>query len=50
MAKELGRETAMAHDAGDEFRRPIPLALTGLAVIGWLLAAFLWSRAAQTRV
>ncbi len=38
----------MAHDAGDEFRRPVPLALAGVAIIGWLLAAFLWSQASQT--
>src|ERR1700692_4855062 len=39
----------MADDAGDEFRRPVPLALAGLVVIGGALAAFLWSQDAQTR-
>ncbi len=39
----------MADDAGGEFRRPVPLALAGLAIIGWALAAFLWSQDAQTR-
>jgi chromosome segregation ATPase len=39
----------MADDAGDEFRRPLPLALAGLAIIGWALAAFLWAQDAQTR-
>jgi len=39
----------MAYDAGDEFRRPVPLALAGVAIIGWLLAAFLWSQASQTQ-
>src|SRR5208337_2660088 len=39
----------MADDAGDEFRRPVPIALAGLAIVGWALAAFLWSQDAQTR-
>ena len=30
----------MAYDAGDEFRRPVTLALASVAIIGWLLAAF----------
>jgi chromosome segregation ATPase len=51
IAKEaLGnRRIGMADDAGEEFRRPVPLALAGLAIIGWALAAFLWSQDAQTR-
>jgi predicted nucleic acid-binding Zn-ribbon protein len=42
------RRIRMAYDAGDEFRRPVPLALAVLAVIGWLLAAYLWSKASET--
>ncbi len=38
----------MAFIAGEEWRRPVPLALSGLAIIGWLLAAYLWSEASQT--
>lgn len=39
----------MAYDAGDELRRPVLLALAGAALIGWLLAAFLWTEASRTQ-
>ncbi len=39
----------MAYDAGDELRRPVSLALAGVAIIGWLLAAFLWTEASRTQ-
>ena len=39
----------MAYDAGDEFRRPVTLALAGVAIIGWLLAAFLWAQASRRK-
>ena len=39
----------MADDAGDEFRRPVSLALAGVAIIGWALAGFLWTQASQTQ-
>src|SRR5574340_1619803 len=39
----------MAQHAGDEFRRPVPLALAALAVIGWLFAAYIWSEASRTK-
>ena len=32
----------------DEFRRPTPLALAGLAAVGWLLAVFIWWQASRT--
>ena len=39
----------MTYDPGDEFRRPVALVLAGVAAIGWLLAAYLWSLASQTQ-
>ncbi len=39
----------MAYDAGDELRRPVSLALAGVAIIGWLLAAFLWTEASRSQ-
>ncbi len=39
----------MAYDAGDEFRRPVSLALASVAIIGWLLAGFLWTEASRTQ-
>ncbi len=39
----------MAYDAGDGWRRPVPLALAGVAIIGWLLAAFLWTEASRSQ-
>ena len=39
----------MPYDSADSFSRPVPLALAGVAAIGWLLAAFLWSQASQTQ-
>ena len=33
--------------AEEDFRRPVTLALTGVALIGWVLAAFLWSQASR---
>ena len=39
----------MADDAGDEFRRPVPLALAGLARLSaGPSQPFLWSQDAQT--
>ncbi len=38
----------MANETGDEFRRPIPLALAALAAIGWLSALYIWWQASQT--
>ncbi len=38
----------MALSGGEDFRRPTTLALAGLALIGWLLAAYLWSEASRT--
>ena len=39
----------MAYDLTDDFRRPVPLALAALAIIGWLLVAFFWSQASDVR-
>ena len=39
----------MAYDTGDELRRPVSLALAGVAIIGWLLAGFLWTEASRTQ-
>ena len=39
----------MAYDTGDELRRPVALALAGVAIIGWLLAGFLWTEASRTQ-
>ena len=39
----------MALGAGEDFRRPVTLALSGLALIGWLLAAWLWTEASRTQ-
>jgi chromosome segregation ATPase len=38
----------MAFMTGDEWRKPALLAFAALAVIGWLLAGFLWTEAVQT--
>ena len=38
----------MASRAGEEFWRPVTLALSALAIIGWLLAAYLWTQATRT--
>ena len=42
------RSVDMALSAGEDFRRPVTLALSGLALIGWLLAGYLWSEASRT--
>ena len=39
----------MADDSGDAFWRPLPLALSAVAIIGWLLAAYLWTQASQVQ-
>jgi chromosome segregation ATPase len=33
----------------DDFRRPLPLALAALAIVGWLLVSYFWSQAADVR-
>ncbi len=38
----------MAFKTGDEWRKPALLAFAALAIIGWLLAGYLWIEAAQT--
>jgi peptidoglycan hydrolase CwlO-like protein len=43
-------ESAMAYDLTDDFRRPVPLALAALAIVGWLLVSYFWSQAADARV
>jgi chromosome segregation ATPase len=40
----------MAYDLSDDFRRPLPLALAALAIVGWLLVSYFWSQAADVRV
>ncbi|CAN5622364.1 hypothetical protein BH23PSE1_BH23PSE1_17160 [soil metagenome] len=36
----------MADDLASEMKRPVPIGLAGLAVIGWILAVYLlWDRA-----
>ncbi|MBV8473685.1 MAG: hypothetical protein JO107_06555 [Hyphomicrobiales bacterium] len=37
----------MAFDVSDEFRRPVPLALAALAIVGWLLVSYFWSQEAD---
>lgn len=39
----------MAYGTGDELRRPVSLALAGVAIIGWLLAGFLWTEASRSQ-
>jgi chromosome segregation ATPase len=39
----------MAYDLTDDFRRPVPLALAALAIVGWLLVSYFWSQAADAR-
>ena len=39
----------MAYDLTDDFRRPVPLALAALAIVGWLLVSYFWSQAADVR-
>jgi chromosome segregation ATPase len=36
-------------DMSDDFRRPVPLALAALAIVGWLLVSYFWSQAADVR-
>ena len=36
-------------DMSDDFRRPVPLALAALAIVGWLLTAYFWSQVTDTR-
>ena len=40
---------AMARNMSDDFRRPVPLALAALAIVGWLLVSYFWSQAADLR-
>jgi chromosome segregation ATPase len=44
---ELGWEIEMAADSGGELRRPVPLALGALALIGWLIVAYFWTQVSQ---
>ncbi len=37
----------MASGAGEEFRRPVTLALSGIAIIGWLVSAYMWQEEAR---
>ncbi|MGD0640400.1 MAG: hypothetical protein ABSC22_06600 [Roseiarcus sp.] len=39
----------MAYDLTDDFRRPVPLALAALAIVGWLLVSYFWSQASDVR-
>ncbi len=39
----------MAFDVSDEFRRPVPLALAALAIVGWLLVSYFWSQESDVR-
>ena len=39
----------MAYRTGDDLRRPVSLALAGVAIIGWLLAGFLWTGMRETQ-
>ena len=39
----------MAYDLSSEFRRPLPLALAAVAVIGWLLVAYFASEVADVQ-
>ena len=43
------QETFVAYDLTDDFRRPVPLALAALAIVGWLLVAYFWSQASDVR-
>jgi chromosome segregation ATPase len=43
------QEAAMAYDLTDDFRRPVPLALAALAIVGWLLVSYFWSQASEAR-
>ena len=38
----------MAFKTGEEWRKPALFAFAALAIIGWLLAGYLWIEAAQT--
>jgi chromosome segregation ATPase len=42
----------MANGAGEDFMRPVPIALAAIAIVGWLLVAYFSSRAsdAQTQM
>src|SRR5258708_29512281 len=36
--------SVMAYSISDDFRRPVPLALTAIAILGWLLVAYFSSQ------
>jgi len=39
----------MAYQILDDFRRPVPLALAAVAILGWLLVAYFSSQASAVR-
>src|SRR5580704_6135820 len=39
----------MAYSISDDFRRPVPLALTAIAILGWLLVAYFSSQVAAVQ-
>src|SRR5580698_9812540 len=39
-----GGEVSMAYNVSDDFRRPVPLALAAVAILGWLLVAYFSSQ------
>jgi phage-related minor tail protein len=43
------KEAIMAYDLTNDFRRPVPLALAALAIVGWLLVSYFWSQASDVR-
>ena len=46
---EMGGGAVMAYDLTSEFRRPVPLALAAVAIIGWLLVAYFASEVSDVQ-